>query len=289
VAGPGVPVSDAERTAYANDGVVCLRGAIGAEWIETARAGAERNLKEPGPYAHTYAKDEAGHVFFNDVVSWRRIPEFERFLLHSPAGAIAARMMESRVARVFYDSMFYRTAGTRARTPWHQDEPYWCVEGPVCSVWVPLDPVARPSALEFVRGSHRWESTFFRESFFAEGAGTHAFEAAPGARPAEETPLGRIPDIETNPERYGILAWAMEPGDCLVFNGRVLHGGSGNLPTGKRLRALAARYTGEGAIYKPDKLGGTDPDLRHTGHTPGTPFDGPHFPVAWPRARKEPP
>ena len=282
---PLTPIAEDDVDAFRRDGVVCLRRKFDEDWLELARAGAERNLREPGPYAHTYAKDDVGHVFFNDVANWERIPEFERVLVHSPAGRIAARMMASHTARVFYDSMFYRTSGTRARTPWHQDQPYWCVEGQaVCSLWLPLDPVPRASALEFVRGSTVWNATFHRESFFADGAGTHAFESAPGARARDEAALDRIPDIDSHPERYDLLAWEMEPGDCLVFSGTVVHGGSGNLTEGRRLRVLAARYTGDGTVYCPDKLGGTDPDLRHTGHEPGRPFDGPHFPLAWPRS-----
>ena len=48
-----------DRRRYDRDGVVCLRGVFGPEWIEILRAGAERNMASPGPYAHTYAKDEA--------------------------------------------------------------------------------------------------------------------------------------------------------------------------------------------------------------------------------------
>lgn len=282
---PLTPLTDSDAEAYRRDGVVCLRGVFDPDWIALAAEGAERNLAEPGPYVHTYAKDEAGHIFFNDVVSWRRIPEYEKFLTQSPAGAIAASLMGSRTARVFYDSMFYRTAGTRARTPWHQDKPYWSVEGQhVCSLWVPLDPVPRESALEFVRGTHAGDTVYYRDSFFADGQGTHAFEAAPGARDAREAKRARIPDIDADPSRYEILGWAMAPGDCLAFNGMVLHGGSGNLPPGKRLRVLAARYTGDDAVYQPDKPGGTDPNLRHAGLEPGQPFQGPHFPQVWPRA-----
>lgn len=278
------PLTEAEVQAYRRDGVVCLRKVFDPDWIALAAAGAERNLAEPGPYAHTYAKDAAGHVFFNDVVSWRRIPEYERFLTGSPAGQIAARLMGSHTARVFYDSMFYRTAGTRARTPWHQDKPYWSVEGRhVCSLWVPLDPVARESTLEFVRGTHADDVVYYRDSFFADGQGSHAFETAAGVRDTQEAKRARIPDIDADPGRYEILGWAMEPGDCVAFNGMVLHGGSGNLPEGKRLRVLAARYTGDDAVYWPDKPGGTDPDLRHAGLKPGQPFHGIHFPQVWPR------
>jgi hypothetical protein len=42
------------------------------------------------------------------------------------------------------------------RTPWHQDQPYYNVDGQQnCSMWLPVDPVGRESTLEFVAGSHR--------------------------------------------------------------------------------------------------------------------------------------
>lgn len=48
-----------------------------------------------------------------------------------------------------------KEAGTRQRTPWHQDLPYYNVDGRLnVSMWCPVDPVPRESTLEFVAGSH---------------------------------------------------------------------------------------------------------------------------------------
>ena len=42
-------------------------------------------------------------------------------------------------------------------TPWHQDQPYYCVDGAdTVSLWIPLDVVPRERTLEFVGGSHSW-------------------------------------------------------------------------------------------------------------------------------------
>ena len=52
--------------------------------------------------------------------------------------------------------MLTKEPGTRARTPWHQDQPYYNISGlQNCSFWIPVDPVAREATLEFVAGSHR--------------------------------------------------------------------------------------------------------------------------------------
>ena len=241
--------------------------------------GAERNLAEPGEYAHFYARDGQGHIYFNDVANWRRIPAFERYVLHSAAAEIAARLMGSRKVNIFYDSLFYRTAGTSAPTPWHQDVPYWCIEGQdVCSIWTPIDPVPRESALEFVRGSHRSTAVYYRESFFEYGNG-HSFDGDSG-RPNAEAGRTPTPDVDADRSEYDIVAWDMEPGDCLAFCGMVLHGAPGNRSEARPLRALARRWPGDDARYalKPE---GADPDLKGHGLESGEPFGGPMFPVVW--------
>ena len=76
--------------------------------------------------------------------------------------------MGSASTNFFFDAIFVRTPGAQFRTPFHQDEPYWSVSGfDTCSVWMPLVPVEKKSALEFVRGSHRWTQRFAQENFGA--------------------------------------------------------------------------------------------------------------------------
>jgi ectoine hydroxylase-related dioxygenase (phytanoyl-CoA dioxygenase family) len=281
-----MPLAESWIDAYRRDGVVCLRGVFDADWVALIREGIERNLREPGEFANFYDRDADGHVFLNDVVSWRRIEEYRRYIFESPAGAIAARLMGSSKVNIFYDSAFYRTAGTTTPTPWHQDVPYWCIEGnDVCSLWAPVDSVAKDSALEFVAGSHRWDSVFYRESFFAEGGGTHSFEAARDTRTGDEKARATAPDIEARRADHDILSWDMEPGDCLAFTGMVFHGALGNQAEGRPLRALATRWAGDDARFaiKPE---GSDPDLRGRGLDHGDPFGGEQFPVVWPRATR---
>ena len=52
--------------------------------------------------------------------------------------------------------MLTKEPSTRQPTPWHQDQPYYNIEGRQnVSFWIPVDPVSRASTLEFVAGSHR--------------------------------------------------------------------------------------------------------------------------------------
>ena len=256
-------ITDEVIARFENDGVVCLRGVFDADWLAAIETGMEQNFKEPGKYAHYYASDQTGKTYLNDVASWQRIPEYRRYVFDSPAAEFAARLMRSSKVNIFYDSAFYRTAGTSAPTPWHQDVPYWCIRGTqVCSVWTPIDSVPRESALEFIRGSHRWNEVFYRPSFFS-GAGTHTFENDSNERNTTEREHVLAPDVAANLDSYDVLAWEMNPGDCLVFSGMVFHGGRGNHSPSNALRALATRWAGDDATYalRPE---GADPPARRS-------------------------
>ena len=47
--------------------------------------------------------------------------------------------------------------GTHKETPWHQDMPYYCVNGnDTGSLWIPLDNVDKENNLKLILGSHKW-------------------------------------------------------------------------------------------------------------------------------------
>ena len=86
-----------------------------------------------------------------------------------------------------------------------------------------------------------------------------------------------VPDIDGNPGDYEILAWDLEPGDCVVFSGLCLHGAPGNQTTRTR-RAVSVRYTGDDvrfAVKRKSIPFPYDPGLRH-----GDRLSGDLFPIA---------
>ena len=74
---------------------------------------------------------------------------------------------------------------------------------------MPLVPVAKRSALEFVKGSHAWDVRYAQTNF---GALT-GDERDQVVYDQVEDNLEPFPDIEGNREQYEILSWDMEPGD----------------------------------------------------------------------------
>ena len=61
---------------FQRDGVVLIKGLF-ADHIETIRAGIERNMNEPGPYAAENLKEGEGGRFFDDYCNWTRSPAFQ--------------------------------------------------------------------------------------------------------------------------------------------------------------------------------------------------------------------
>lgn len=232
---------------YEADGAVVLRGLF-KDWIEPLRAGVERNLAEPGPMHRDYTK--GGGRFFGDYCNWARIPEYRAFVEEGPAAAIARDLMKSKVARIFHEHLLVKEPGADIPTPWHHDEPYYCVEGPkTVSLWLPLDPVPRDVCLELVAGSHKW-GKLFRPRRFNGVDYDHKSDR-----------LVEMPDISGNRDDYRILGWDLELGDCIAFNFMTVHGAPGNLSAVRR-RAFSSRWFGEGTLYA-DRGGETSPPFPH--------------------------
>lgn len=139
---PERAISLAERETYEHDGAVCLRGFFPLEWLEFLADAAEEAMTNPGPHAEDYEGKQGAGRFFGDLELAGRLPAFRRFALESPVAQIAGRVMSATRVNFFYDQLLVKELGTAARTPWHQDQPYWAASGrQVCSVWLPLDPV----------------------------------------------------------------------------------------------------------------------------------------------------
>ncbi|MDA1356872.1 MAG: phytanoyl-CoA dioxygenase family protein [Proteobacteria bacterium] len=267
-------IGESEIEAYRRDGVVVLRGAVDAKWIDTLRVAVEKDLVFPGPHVEVYTKLEDPGLFFNDFYMFKRIPEFREFALNGPGPEIAAQLMGAAQINLFFDHLFVKEPGTReSRVPWHQDQPYMAVNGEqFCSMWVPLDPISEDTMLEFVRGSHRWGKWYAPFDKMRDGS---SFEGEK---------FEKAPDIDKERDAYDIVSWTLEPGDCLVFQALLLHQGKANLTATTRRRAIVGRYLGDDATYSvrvpPSEFPHQDPAIA----------DGelmrnsPDFPKVWPRS-----
>ncbi len=267
---PLTPITEDDLGAYARDGAVALRRVFDGDWIDLLARGVARNLAEPGPYLRRYTAEDEPGLFIGDYCNWQRIEEYRRFAFDSPAPGLGARLMGSAKVNLFHEHLLVKEVATPNRTPWHHDQPYWTVDGDqVCSIWVPLDPVPRATCVEFVAGSHRWGTWYTPKSFYDSSD-----------RDSEE--FETVPDIDAHRDDYTILAWDLEPGDCIAFQALVVHGAPGNPSKVNRRRALSLRLTGDDARFA-RRDGYMSPPFPEVTLAPGDPMDCDTFPVIWPR------
>ena len=145
--------------------------------------------------------------------------------------------MQSKKVNVFHEHVLVKEIGSTKRTPWHQDQSYYCVNGKDnCSFWIPLDEVSKNSSPEFVIESNHWNKQFLPTKFFG-----HSYDKKDGE-------FQSIPDIENNRDKYKIKSWKMNLGDAVVFNFSTVHGAPANKSKNRR-RAFSIRFTGDDATY----------------------------------------
>ena len=270
-----------EIEAYHRDGVLLLKNMFDADWVKLLNKGLDLNCKSPTERSRIWDKDDAGHTMFYDTLAWRKIEEYKKFIFDSPAAQICGQLMKAKAVHYFFDAVFVRSPGTKFETPWHQDEPYWSIEGyDACTLWMPLVPVKEKNCLSFVPGSHHFKSVFNQKNF---GELTnHPNDQVDFSKVADE----EFPDINANPERFGVVSWEMQPGDCIAFNGRTMHGGSGKLDNDTNLRVFTTKWLGDDARIKFRNYG-MDPDFSSLmikkGLKSGDRLDTDMYPQIWPK------
>jgi ectoine hydroxylase-related dioxygenase (phytanoyl-CoA dioxygenase family) len=233
------PLTEEQVAAFRKDGAVCIRRLLTAAEVELLRNGIDANLEHPSPRAKIASRPDDQGLFIEDFCCWQENERYRRFIFGSALGAVAGGLMQSNTARLYHDHMLTKEPGTSQRTPWHQDQPYYNIEGRMtCSFWIAVDPVDRDSTLEFVAGSHKgpWmmPRTFMSNEakWFPEGT------------------LAELPDIEDAREQYPIIGWAVEPGDVICFHMLTLHSAAG-VPGSARRRVFSVRFIGDDVTHAP--------------------------------------
>jgi ectoine hydroxylase-related dioxygenase (phytanoyl-CoA dioxygenase family) len=253
---------------YQENGAVCIRQLLTPDEIDCLKTGIDLNLQSPSPRAKIASKSDDPGFFIEDFCNWQTNAYYKKLIFESSLAAVAGRLMQSKIVRLYHDHLLVKEAGTRQPTPWHQDQPYYNIDGMQnCSMWIPVDPIPRASTLEFVAGSHRGPWCMPR-SFMDNQA-----------KWFPEDMLVERPDIDANREAYRILGWDMNPGDVVCFHMLTLHAAAG---TTHRRRVFSVRFLGDDITHAP-RPWITSPDFSGLEKElpAGAPMEHPLFPVLW--------
>lgn len=264
-------ISDDAIEAYHRDGVLLVRGVLDVDEVDIARRGIEAVLADPGALAQVASSESDPGRFVEDFRRAGDVGDIRRLALDSRVTGCAVRLLErfstNGPVRFYHDHVLVKEGGTRQRTPWHQDQPYYNVDGHGVSAWIPVDPVPRDGCLELVAGSHlgpwKMPRTFLSKQarWFPEGS------------------LEELPDIEADRGAFDIRSFEMEPGDAIFFDFLTFHGAPGFPFTGRR-RVLSLRYLAGDATHAPRPWVTSPPFDELVGVvSEGAPMDHELFPV----------
>jgi ectoine hydroxylase-related dioxygenase (phytanoyl-CoA dioxygenase family) len=255
---------------FQRDGAVCLRGLFSAHELAELRAGIDLNLAQLSPRAKVASGADDPGRFVEDFCNWQENPHYRRVIFESALAATAGRLMRSSTARLYHDHMLTKEPGTRQPTPWHQDQPYYNIEGRQnVSFWIPVDAVSRASTLEFVAGSHLGPWLMPRSFMDSQ------------AKWFPEGSLADLPNVEARRADFPILGWKLEPGDVVCFHMLTLHASRG-VDGSSRRRVFSVRFLGDDIKHAPRRWATSPefPGLRDV-LPPGAPMEHSLFPVLW--------
>ena len=240
-------LTDEQIYNYQNFGVIILKNYF-KKWIEPLRVGFNKVLENPSKHGRENIKDSQGR-FFEDYCNWERIDEFKDCIFNSPGAQIVAEATLSKSSQIFHEHIFFKGPGTFMETPWHQDMPYYCLEGNnTGSFWIPLDKTDKENNLKLILGSHKWPKLIRptkwsnNQSWFKNNS---SFIDLPNKDEFEKDIY--IPELNL--------------GDAVLFNFKIVHGSTGNNSSISR-RAFSMRFIGDDIKFI-DRGGPTSP-----------PFDG---------------
>ena len=251
---------------FEKNGVVILRNIINKNWLNQLERGIKKNFINPSEYKCVYEKNNTKELFYDDYCNWQRIEEYKDFLFNSNISNIASQLIRSKKINIFHEHVLIKEPGSKKKTPWHQDQSYYCIEGQKnISFWIPLNKIYKSVCPEFVKGSHKWSQKFLPTKFFGENY-AHS-----------DKQFKKIPDIDKERSKYDILSASLNPGDAIAFSFATVHGAPGN-SSKKRRVAFSARFIGDDARYIKRK-GEMSPPFPNIKFKNGDILDSKTFPI----------
>ena len=268
-----------EINKFKEDGAILLKSKFDQNWIEKLKKGIDKDIKNPSPRFKSHTKKNGIPAYLEDYWTWDLVPEFKDFVFNSPYSKIASELMSAKKINLVMDNWFLREAGSKSAAPFHHDITYFDIEGTMCVLWLPLEPLKKNEGIAWVKGSHLWNKLFLRV-LFKDGHKVEGQECIIKGKKYEN-----LPDILANKDKYEFLQWDFKLGDCVIFDMRTLHGTISSSIPKKTLSRYTLRvakedakisYVGDWTSYSYRKA------MEDAGYKDGDRLGGKMFPKLWP-------
>ena len=239
------PLTPTQIAAYQRDGYIQLNDVITGTDLETFRAAVNDAVKQDTAHVDpNRTKGSYEQIFIQCVNLWHRYPAVKPFVTSPRLGRIAARLSGLPV-RLWHDHALFKEPHTGAKTPWHQDTPYWPHEQKMhqLTIWIALrDATIQNGCMSFLPGTQKHLDI-------------------------EPVNLADPQDLyAVAPQTKGIkpVTCELKAGSCTVHNGMTFHYAGPNRSAGMR-EAIAIIYMPDGTTYLKVPHPVTDPLPLKTG------------------------
>lgn len=223
------PLTPEQIAAYQRDGFIQLDAVItGDELTEFRDAVAEAVKLDTANQDPNRVKNSYEQIFIQCVNLWERHPKVRPFVLSERFANIAARLCGSPV-RIWHDQALFKEPHTGAKTPWHQDTPYWphSPKKEQLTIWIALrDTTIHNGCMSFIPGTQK------------------LLDIVP-------VNLANPQDLyDVAPQTKGVKPTTVElkAGSCTFHNGMTFHYAGPNRSDGMR-EAMAIIYMPDGTTY----------------------------------------
>jgi len=259
-------LSKADITKYNEDGVIVLRGVFD-DWISDLKSGADYNINNPSSRALVHKREDDSGALFEDFSNWKEIRQYADFVNNSNLGRISAELMNSNSVQFFHDHYLHKYPGSMVDTPWHQDIPYYFVDGDqTVSLWIPLAKRSKESSLRCALGSHKL-AKYVRPTSWSTNQSFYK----------DSSLFMDLPDMDDG--NFEIMQWSMDPGDAIAFNYKLIHSAGANT-TNRETQTLSMRVIGDDVRYT-ERPGKTSPHYENLNQKNGDKLREDWFPYIY--------
>ena len=235
---PGQAMTEAARQHYVSHGWLSVRGVLNADEVATAQdaVGDLLGRRVPGFKGLMYERAARGRIGQmteaerqDAVRKLFRFAPFEPRLAaltqHPALTAICRSLLGGQTPELFQDMALLKPPRIGREKPWHQDHAFfnYPIETKFVGVWIALDPATLENGcMRVLDGGH-----------------------LPGPRLHFRRRDVQICDTEILGQTS--IAFPLEPGDAMFFDGLLPHGTPANTSPDRR-RALQFHYAPKGAV-----------------------------------------
>lgn len=233
------PLTPTQIADYQRDGYIQLPDVIPAADLPAFRDAVNDAVKKDTANVDpNRVKNSYEQIFIQCVNLWHRYPTVQPFVTSRRLGSIASRLSGTSV-RLWHDHALFKEPHTGAKTPWHQDTPYWPHQQKMhqLTIWVALrDTTIHNGCMSFIPGTQKMLDI-------------------------EPVNLADPQDLyAVAPQTKGLkpVTCELKAGSATVHNGMTFHYAGPNRSDGMR-EAIAIIYMPDGTTYQKVPHPVTDP------------------------------